>query len=134
VKPLPPPPLFARVVWPVSLAKVTFPAETPGPGNNGPNRRVAGLLWNDQVWALYESDGQTSVVKPGDIVEGGTVRAITDEGLILDVPTEEKPVVVPLVRGVTFPSSTGARPGLGPNSPYGVRYPAPGESPAVPQL
>lgn len=39
-----------------------------------PTRRMAGILTNGGVYAMLETDGDTIVVKPGDIVENGNVR------------------------------------------------------------
>jgi hypothetical protein len=116
--PVPPTPMIVRLNLPVNMVRV-FETVSVGEGPGArQRRRVAGLLYDDRVWALYEDRGQLSVVKPGDIVEGGTVKAITDEGLLLQEPGNPKPVLVPLTRGSTPPPAPiGTRPGL---------YPMPG--------
>ncbi len=48
------------------------------------NRRVAGLLFNDQAWAVLEDEeGNTYVVKPGDVVEGMRITAISRDAIFL---------------------------------------------------
>ncbi len=48
------------------------------------NRRVAGLLFNDQAWAILEDEGgHTYVVKPGDVVEGIRIIAIARDSILL---------------------------------------------------
>jgi hypothetical protein len=48
------------------------------------NRRVAGLLFNDQAWAILENeDGETFIVKPGDVVDGIRITAIARDSLFL---------------------------------------------------
>ena len=130
VKRPPPPPLWFLLGMPVTphiaYGPTGFVQRFPTP-----TRRVAGLLWDSRVWAIYESRGQTTVVKPGDIVEGGTVQAITDDGILLQVPGETKLVLVPLVRGAPpaalAPAPVGYRPGLAPGVPA-----VPGVAPAAP--
>jgi hypothetical protein len=47
-------------------------------------RRVAGLLFNDQAWAILENDdGETFIVKPGDVVDGIRITAIARDSLFL---------------------------------------------------
>ena len=145
--PPPPPPLWGGLISaPVSVAKLS-PVE-PKLRVGAPTRRVAGLLWDGRVWALYESVTPkgavvSSVVKPGDIVEGGMVRAITDEGLLLDVEGEAEPVVVPLLRGAPRPATpvgTGVtpgptgRPGLPGTTPVSGTTYRTGGPPGVPAL
>jgi hypothetical protein len=48
------------------------------------NRRVAGLLFNDQAWAILEDEeGSTYIVKPGDVVEGIRITAISRDSIFL---------------------------------------------------
>lgn len=48
------------------------------------NRRVAGLLFNDQAWAILENEsGETFIVKPGDVVDGIRITAIARDSLFL---------------------------------------------------
>jgi hypothetical protein len=49
------------------------------------NRRVAGLLFNDQAWAILEDEeGKTTyIVKPGDVVEGIRITAIARDSIFL---------------------------------------------------
>ncbi|MCJ7752737.1 MAG: hypothetical protein MUQ65_16900 [Armatimonadetes bacterium] len=48
------------------------------------NRRVAGLLFNDQAWAILEDeDGETFIVKPGDVVDGIRITALSRDSIFL---------------------------------------------------
>ena len=48
------------------------------------NRRVAGVLFNDQAWAILEDeDGETFIVKPGDVVAGIRITAIARSSIFL---------------------------------------------------
>ena len=48
------------------------------------NRRVAGLLFNDQAWAILEDeDGETFIVKPGDVVDGIRITALSRNSIFL---------------------------------------------------
>jgi len=48
------------------------------------NRRVAGLLFNDQAFAILEDeDGDAFVVKPGDVVDGIRITAIARNSIFL---------------------------------------------------
>jgi hypothetical protein len=69
------------------------------PGVGGPrvgNRRVAGLLFNDQAWAILEDeDGETFIVKPGDVVDGIRITAIARDSIYL-MDSDGKKWQVPL--------------------------------------
>jgi hypothetical protein len=70
------------------------------------NRRVAGLLFNDQAWAILEDeDGETFIVKPGDVVDGIRITAIARNSIYL-MDSDGKKWQVPL-RGLG-PSSASA--------------------------
>jgi len=57
-------------------------ATTAGPRVG--NRRVAGLLFNDQAWAILEDeDGETFIVKPGDVVDGIRITALSRNSIFL---------------------------------------------------
>lgn len=79
----PPPPRFFTVP-PVVASRVIGPEVSEV---TGPPRRMAGVLWNDRVWAILESgeaqEAESFIVKPGDIVEGGRVQIITRDKLVL---------------------------------------------------
>jgi hypothetical protein len=48
------------------------------------NRRVAGVLFNDQAWAILEAEnGETFIVKPGDVVDGIRITAIARDSIFL---------------------------------------------------
>ena len=83
--PPPPPPLAVEVVGiPPVMVEALPPIRRPlGAVGGVSQRRVAGVLWNDRVWAIIESEKITAVVQPGDVVDGNTVQAISPQGLIL---------------------------------------------------
>ena len=83
--PPPPPPLAVVVVGiPPVMVEALPPIRRPAGLLAGvPQRRVAGVLWNDRVWAIIESEKITAVVQPGDVVDGNTVQAISPQGMIL---------------------------------------------------
>jgi len=121
--PPPPPPLAVEVVGiPPVMVDVLPPIRLrPGVFAGVPQRRVAGVLWNDRVWAIIESDKITAVVQPGDVVEGNTVQAISPQGLIL-TSKGGKETEVPLRGRGQAPA-----PGYAPVS-------APGGRPALPTM
>jgi hypothetical protein len=59
------------------------PGATVGGARVG-DRRVAGLLFNDQAWAILEDEGgETFIVKPGDVVQGLRITAIARDSLFI---------------------------------------------------
>jgi len=48
-------------------------------------RRMAGILWDGRVWAILETDdGQSRVVKPGDVLDDGSrVAAISRDSMVV---------------------------------------------------
>ena len=71
------------------------------------NRRVAGVVFNDQAWAILEDeDGTPYVVKPGDVIQGIRIIAISRDGLLLK-DREGKKWEVPL-RGLGPAGQAGA--------------------------
>ncbi len=107
--PQPTPPELLVSLPPVGL--VPGGLRPPGAGPVGPrvgNRRVAGLLFNDQAWAILEDeDGETFIVKPGDVVDGIRITAIARDSIFL-MDRDGKKWQVPL-RGLG-PSAGGAGP------------------------
>lgn len=77
-----PPPLIAVASLPRITHKTGYAAEAhPSPAGGGPEprepgQRMAGVLWNGQVWAILERDGSSYIVKPGDSVGEARVHAI----------------------------------------------------------
>ena len=83
------------------------------------NRRVAGVKFNGGAWAILEKDGEKSfVVKPGDVIEGTKITAISRDSIYVTDP-DGQPWQVPL-RGAgpggAMPVTTRRIPGL-PESP-----------------
>jgi len=82
------PPVPAELLYPLPPVGLVAGGLRPG----GPaetvarvgNRRVAGLLFNDQAYAILEDEeGQTYIVKPGDVVEGIRIVAISRDSIFL---------------------------------------------------
>jgi len=83
------------------------------------NRRVAGLLFNDQAWAILEDeDGETFIVKPGDVVDGIRITALSRNSIFL-MDRDGKRWEVPLR-------------GLGPGTTVGAASSAVSAMPSVP--
>jgi hypothetical protein len=83
------------------------------------NRRVAGVKFNGGAWAILEKDGEKSfVVKPGDVIEGTKITAISRDCIYVVDPDGQR-WQVPL-RGAgpggATPVTTRRVPGL-PESP-----------------
>jgi hypothetical protein len=74
------PPVAAEEVGIGPVVANRLPLDLPGVRES---RRVAGVLWNEHVWAIIETEKTTAVVQPGDVVEGNTIRAISPQGMIL---------------------------------------------------
>lgn len=102
-----------------------------------PQRRMAGLLKNDRVFAIIETEGRTSIVKPGDpIDENLVVDRILPDKVILRSTRLRTPVFIEVPKAAGDASRreslTGAPGGpagpTGPMSPMGPRpmSPAPG--------
>jgi len=47
---------------------------------------MAGVLWGENVWAIYEEGGRGHVVKPGDSVGEYEVVSITPEAVLVRDP------------------------------------------------
>jgi hypothetical protein len=93
--PPPPPPPPAAVIQvgmpPVMTGALPLEATIMARGQ----RRTAGVLWNDRVLAIIETEKTTAVVQPGDTVDGETIRSISPEGVVLAVKGGQE-VDVPL--------------------------------------
>jgi hypothetical protein len=57
------------------------------------NRRVAGVKFNGGAWAILVSDTDSFVVKPGDVIDGTTINAISRESIIATDPQGQKWIV-----------------------------------------
>ncbi|KPJ62912.1 hypothetical protein AMK68_04370 [candidate division KD3-62 bacterium DG_56] len=91
-------------------------------------RRMAGMLHNGRVWAIYEKDGISQIVKPGDPVGDETVIAIGTDHLILrSLDGRERQVPLERISGY---EATGR--GYGP--PGYAPAPGPGRPPGPPVL
>jgi hypothetical protein len=83
--PLPTPPELVVAMPPVNLVEGGL--RPGGVSTAGPmvgNRRVAGLVFNDEAWAILQDEtGEYYVVKPGDIVNGIRIIAISRSSIFL---------------------------------------------------
>lgn len=97
-----------------------------------PQRRMAGLLKNDRVFAIIETEGRTSIVKPGDpIDENLVVDRILPDKVILRSVRLRTPVFIEVPKAAGDASRreslTGAPGGpVGPTGLIGPMSPAPG--------
>lgn len=121
----PPPPVITpeeRVPLPpvLTVAGGLRPGgESTGVTETIANRRVAGVKFNGGAWAILEKDGEKSfVVKPGDVIEGTKITAISRDSIYVVDPDGQR-WQVPL-RGAgpggATPVATRRVPGL-PESP-----------------
>jgi hypothetical protein len=96
------------------------------------DRRMAGMLHNGRVWAIYERDGVGLVVKPGDPVQDETVIAITKDYIVLR-SLDGRERKVPLERMTGYETTGGYTPGTGPYAP-GPAAPRPPGPPRPPGM
>jgi hypothetical protein len=103
--PQPTPPELLVSLPPVGLVPGGLRPPGVGAGPRVGNRRVSGLLFNDQAWAVLEDeDGETFIVKPGDVVDGIRITAIARDSIFL-MDRDGKKWQVPL-RGLGPSSGT----------------------------
>jgi len=104
------PPIAPEVLYPLPAVSLVAGGLRPGGiaetvARVG-NRRVAGLLFDDQAYAILEDEeGNTYVVKPGDVVEGIRITAIARDSIFVR-DREGKKWEVPL-RGLGLGAETG---------------------------
>jgi hypothetical protein len=91
-------------------------------------RRMAGVLHNGRVWAIYEREGVSYIVKPGDPVGAEIITAIAPDHLVLRDPDgHERSVPLERISGYEATSGTGI-------SPYPTGIPGPPAPPRPPAL
>ena len=94
----------------------------PGAAQEQPDtsqRRVAGIVAGKNVSAILEVDGQTAVVKPGDVLPDlSRVERIERDRVLLRKGT--RAIFVPLASNPTGGAGGGAPITAGPAGPYGV--------------
>lgn len=129
-KPLPPD-VFAEV-QPLQVADTTVqaPPEKPVVVEQVPNRRVAGIMRGNGVYAILEQNGQSEIVKPGSLTSDNyRVLAITDDSVKLE-KREGNLILVENVKLSDLQTAaqamgTGTYPGYGgyPGAPGGMGRP-----------
>lgn len=116
--PRPTPPELLISLPPVGLEPGGLRPGGPSDAPRIAGRRVAGLLFDDQAYAILEEEDQTFIVKPGDVVDGVRITAIARDSVYL-VDADGRRWAVPL-RGLG-PSGFGGRvsgmPGMPPAAP-----------------
>jgi hypothetical protein len=131
--PPPPPPGSAGSQWPILVA-VGAQDRIIGPEDIGlPDeriRRMAGMLHNGRVWAIYEIEGESYIVKPGDPVGDEIITAIgTDYLTLRSYDGEERTVPLERLSGYETPGiggpTTGPYPIGGPGPPRPLAPPRP---------
>ena len=92
----PPPPVITpeeRTPLPpvVTVAGGLRPAgETTGIMETIANRRVAGVKFNGGAWAILVRENESFVVKPGDIIEGTRITAISRDSVYVTDPDDQQ--------------------------------------------
>jgi hypothetical protein len=82
--PPPPPPAVVQVGIPLVTAQTLPPQVLMVEEQRVSPGRTSGVMWNDRVYAILEKPDNTStVLQPGDTVNGDTVRAISPQGIVL---------------------------------------------------
>jgi hypothetical protein len=106
------------------------PDDKPPPDEHA--RRMAGVLHNGRVWAIYEIDGVSMVVKPGDAIGNEVVDEIGTEHLVLRSVEDGQKRKVPLERVSGSESGAGGyTPGVYTPGGGGTRPPGPLPPPAL---
>ena len=94
-----------------------------------PRRRMAGLLYNQRLYAILETEGESQVVKPGDLTADGKARVeiIEPTRIILKTTDAEYPQTIevkmagadsPAEGAIPTPSEMTAPTPTGPYGPY----------------
>jgi len=81
--PRPTPPELLISLPPVALEPGGLRPGGPSDVPRVAGRRVAGLLFNDQAYAILEQEDETFIVKPGDVVDGIRITAIARDSIYL---------------------------------------------------
>jgi len=87
-----------------------------------PIRRMAGVMWNGRIAAILETNGESKVVRPGDVVTSGGSRVLVDniqpDCIILKTLDTRTPMTIKVSMGGAV---TTGQPGYMPSAPI---YPA----------
>lgn len=117
-----PPPIY---VWglPAAAAKTAqvtrlVEATPPGALQTVGAQRMSGILFDGRVWAILETDdGQSHVVKPGDVMENGArVAAVSRDSMVIAQAGQRQNVELkgkPVPAATVTPGVTPAVPGAG---------------------
>jgi hypothetical protein len=117
--PQPTPPELIANLPPVNLQEGGLRPAGVSEATEVARRRVAGLLFNDRAWAILEENGETYVVKPGDVIDGNRITAISRDSLyLLDAEGRRWQVLL-----------RGAGPGAAGGASAGTRVPGMPEQP-----
>ncbi len=107
----PPIPIPPEQLIPIPTVNLQQGGLRPGGEEEAPtagmvaNRRVAGVKFNGGAWAILESDNDTFVVKPGDVVDGTTINSISREAIFITDPQGQR-WMVPLSAAGTGTGAT----------------------------
>jgi hypothetical protein len=126
------PPLIYQLGLPAVAVRTTY---VSGPSTATPglpyavaagSRRMSGILWDGRVWAIIETDdGQSHVVKPGDVLDDGSrVTAISRDSMVVAQAGQRQTVGM---KGKPAPAAAPA----GGVAPTGVFTPTTGVAPPV---
>jgi hypothetical protein len=84
------------VVLPIPVPDTSGPLSVRDDRARKVSRRAAGVLWNNEVYGLLQIGQETYIVRPGDIVEGYRVTAITRDAIVLYSPDLRREIQLPL--------------------------------------
>lgn len=129
-KPKPP---IADFPFPVLPRPIVDAKKIEKPEPPQPIRRMSGILLNDRVYAIIETNGQSQIVQPGDTLLDrlATVEKIEANKVILKT-TSEKPRYITVRMAASQDRATGSGATTPAPSPYGRSFPRGGRTPSVP--
>ncbi len=93
-----------------------------------PTRRVAGVMWNGQVSALLETNGEMDIVRPGKIIDKGNSKVVVEkihsDSVILKTLDTKKPMYIRV--GLAGSPNAASAANTGANMPGGMMPTMPG--------
>lgn len=87
-------------------------------------RRLVGVMYDGHAWAIIDVGGISSVVKPGDPIEGGRVQAIGRDSVTI-LGDDRKEITLTLSGGGATAPPVSAEPAPVPLAPDSTAFPLP---------
>ncbi len=87
-------------------------------------KRLVGVMYDGHAWAIIDVGGISSVVKPGDPIEGGRVQAIGRDSVTI-VGDDHKEITLTLSGGGAVTPPVSAEPAPVPLAPDSTAFPLP---------